>query len=218
MTADLRVPGVYAIEHAGTKRAYVGQALNILDRWTRHRRALRNGRHDNKPLQRAWTKYGEDAFTIRVLVNLSHLSGAELESVLAGYEVSEMAKRRNLYNRAKGGFGRSPVSEETRARLSVERKKMWADPAFREKRAAALALAMANPDMQRRRGAAISATRGTEEAKAMQSERTKGYWSDPEFRAKRAASLNATWADPERRARHGEALKAAWARRREPKP
>lgn len=214
MSVDLSVPGVYAIEHAPTKRAYVGQALNILDRWVRHRRALRNGRHDNKPLQRAWTKYGEDAFTIRVIADLSHLSGDELVAVLAGYEIAEMAKRKNLYNRAQGGFGRSPISDETRARLSEERKKMWADPEFREKRAAAHSAAMANPDMQRRRVAAISAARSTDEARAKQAERAKSYWADPEFRAKRSKSLNATWSDPERRERHSEAIKASWVTRR----
>lgn len=208
---NLNVPGVYAIEHAPTKRAYVGQALDIGVRWVRHRRALRNGRHHNKPLQRAWLKYGEDAFTIRVVADLGHLSGDELLSVLNGHEVAEMAKRRNLYNRAIGGVGRSSISQEMRASISAKRKAMWADPAFRAKRKAALDAAMANPDMQRRRGAAISATKSTPEFRAEQGMRAREMWADPERRASFSAKLREAWQDPEFRAKQSATRKASWA-------
>lgn len=211
---DLEVPGIYAIEHARTNRAYIGQALDIRVRWERHRRALRNGSHHNKPLQRAWVKYGEGAFTIRIVADLSHLSGDELLRVLNGYEISEMAKRKNLYNRAEGGVGRAGISDEGRKRLSEKRKALWADPEFRARRAASLAKSMLDPVMQATRAANIRAAKATPEYKAKRSAMAKAMWQDPEFRAKREKSLNETWADPERRARHGEAISRSWDTRR----
>lgn len=211
---ELSVPGVYAIEHAPTKRAYIGQAMDVRVKWERHRRDLRNGRHDNKPMQRAWTKYGEDAFTIRVVVDLSHIPEGELDALLRNVEKIEMARRTNLYNRAKGGAGRPPMSDETRKRISEKRKAMWADPAFRERRAAALAKSIANPTMQATRAANIRAAKATPEYKAKRSAMAKAMWADPEFRAKREKSLNETWADPELRKRHGEAVSRSWDTRR----
>jgi group I intron endonuclease len=212
--SELSVPGIYAIEHVPTRRAYVGQAMNIRVKWERHRRDLRNGRHDNKPMQRAWTKYGEDAFTIRVVVDLSHIPEDQLDALLRSTEIIEMASRKNLYNRAQGGHGRSPISAETRKRISEKRRAMWADPVFRERRAVALAKSMLDPVMQATRSANIKAAMGTDEYRAKRSAKSKEMWQDPEFRAKRNKSLNETWADPERRKRHGEAISASWDTRR----
>ncbi len=41
--------------------------MSIRGRWTKHRHALRKRRKENIVLQRAWDKYGEDAFEFRVI-------------------------------------------------------------------------------------------------------------------------------------------------------
>jgi group I intron endonuclease len=62
-----RSSGVYRILCIPTSKFYIGGAVNLRDRWNRHRHALRHGRHVNCYLQQAWNKYGEESFEISVL-------------------------------------------------------------------------------------------------------------------------------------------------------
>ena len=57
-----RVSGIYLIFNRVNKKKYVGQAVDILDRWTNHKSLLNNNKHNNRHLQGAWNKYGESAF------------------------------------------------------------------------------------------------------------------------------------------------------------
>jgi len=59
-------PGVYAIV-CSNGRQYVGSSTTIVKRLQTHRRVLRQGKHPNRHLQRAWDKYGIGAFQFRVL-------------------------------------------------------------------------------------------------------------------------------------------------------
>jgi group I intron endonuclease len=60
--------GVYAIVNVVRGKRYVGSsAKSIKVRWWLHRTALRAGKHHSRHLQRAWDKYGEDAFSFEVL-------------------------------------------------------------------------------------------------------------------------------------------------------
>lgn len=60
-------PGVYAIRHIESARAYIGSAKNIYNRWRGHKSDLRYGNHHSPHLQNAWNKYGEAAFVFEVL-------------------------------------------------------------------------------------------------------------------------------------------------------
>lgn len=46
---------------------YIGSAIDIDARWRVHRHELRNEKHGNSKLQRAWKKYGEVAFIFTVV-------------------------------------------------------------------------------------------------------------------------------------------------------
>jgi len=60
--------GVYAIRHKISLKVYVGSAaVSIKKRWYIHKCLLRRDLHHNKHLQRAWLKYGEEAFEFIVL-------------------------------------------------------------------------------------------------------------------------------------------------------
>ena len=59
--------GIYEIRNNLNGKVYVGSSIDIERRWTEHRRALRNGQHQNVHLQRSWAKYGEDAFVFSIL-------------------------------------------------------------------------------------------------------------------------------------------------------
>jgi hypothetical protein len=60
-------PGIYSITCLPTGKAYGGQAMVVQSRWDVNRRALIAGTHGNSYLQRAWIKYGPDAFAFEII-------------------------------------------------------------------------------------------------------------------------------------------------------
>jgi group I intron endonuclease len=59
--------GIYALRLKGTDRCYVGSAVDLHNRLTRHLKALREKRHCNVRLQNAWNAHGESSFEAIVL-------------------------------------------------------------------------------------------------------------------------------------------------------
>jgi group I intron endonuclease len=51
---NVDLPGIYAIYHPETFRAYIGQAINIKFRWESHLGLLKKGKHYNRKLQKGW--------------------------------------------------------------------------------------------------------------------------------------------------------------------
>jgi len=141
--------GIYEILNTVNGKWYRGQVqadYGFEGRFKQHRAILNRGACENKHLQGAWNKYGEDAFTFRVLSTCSPEFCNDLEE----YWIGEDYNDRNVsYNKQAGGNnGRS--SEETNRKKSevakivsnrpeVRRmrskamKKKWADPTFKEK-------------------------------------------------------------------------------------
>lgn len=62
-----RTSGIYTIYSSVNGRTYIGSAVNIASRWRQHRYDLRKNNHHSQHLQRAWNKYGEDAFEFSVI-------------------------------------------------------------------------------------------------------------------------------------------------------
>lgn len=62
-----RITGIYAIEHAESGTLYIGQSVNIYQRFKKHKFELRSQTHGNSKLQNAWNKYGETAFNFVIL-------------------------------------------------------------------------------------------------------------------------------------------------------
>lgn len=60
--------GVYQITNTVNGHAYIGSAVSIYKRWRTHRRQLTQGQHTNPRLQRAWGKYGPEAFRFTMLM------------------------------------------------------------------------------------------------------------------------------------------------------
>lgn len=59
--------GIYKITCTSTEKFYIGSAVNLQTRRYDHFKTLQENKHKNPKLQRAWNKYGEDAFTFEVL-------------------------------------------------------------------------------------------------------------------------------------------------------
>lgn len=59
--------GIYIIENGISEKVYVGSSKNLYARWSDHKSRLNSNKHPNKHLQRSWNKYGQDAFTYKVI-------------------------------------------------------------------------------------------------------------------------------------------------------
>jgi group I intron endonuclease len=138
--ADTKVPGIYAIRNLINGKCYVGSAVRIARRWEVHRSGLKTGKHRCKPLQRAYDKYGKEAFSYEILEVVDVLTDLipreqywldRLESHCdkGGYNVCPVAESRlgmKMPQSAKDAIGaksrgRSP-SSETRAKIGAAHK------------------------------------------------------------------------------------------------
>lgn len=59
--------GIYKIINAANDKFYIGSAVSLRKRKARHFSELRHGKHNNRHLQRAWDKYGEQVFVFVVV-------------------------------------------------------------------------------------------------------------------------------------------------------
>lgn len=60
--------GIYKITNTVNNKSYIGSSVNIKKRFARHLSYLKNDRHENRYLMRAWEKYGEKVFIFEVLL------------------------------------------------------------------------------------------------------------------------------------------------------
>jgi group I intron endonuclease len=72
----MKKSGIYKIINVINNRFYVGSAVDLRRRKTRHFSELRTGKHNNAHLQAAWNKYGEKAFTFVIVEE--HPEGVDL--------------------------------------------------------------------------------------------------------------------------------------------
>lgn len=92
--------GVYQIEHTASGKKYVGSAVRLKRRLSKHKTDLRGGYHHSQKLQRAWAKYGESAFvfsTIELVADETELLAREqhwidtLQAVTQGFNICPLA-------------------------------------------------------------------------------------------------------------------------------
>ena len=83
--------GIYEIINTANGKRYIGSAKNFNRRWRQHRRELQSQRHGNQKLQRAWAKYGEEAFKFLPILTCQ-------PSMLLFYEQQLLDKVKPEYN------------------------------------------------------------------------------------------------------------------------
>ncbi len=97
--------GIYGIRNIINSKIYVGKTMQSFgDRWDCHKSYLRGSYHENRHLQNAWNKYGEESFDF---VILKDCTGKDLECVNQS-EIDEISKYKQLglsYNIHDGGDG-----------------------------------------------------------------------------------------------------------------
>lgn len=71
VSKELMARGIYKIINIVNNKFYVGSAVDLKRRKTRHFSELRSNKHNNRHLQAAWNKYGEQSFVFVVLEELA---------------------------------------------------------------------------------------------------------------------------------------------------
>ncbi len=136
----LTTSGVYQILCIPTAKIYVGSSLNISERWWEHRWDLRRGTHHSRYLQRAWDKYGEEAFVFSIL---EYVDDPDLlmEREQVWMDTTRCYERNYGYNlsRQVGTTRGVQLSKETRAKMSAARKGKPKSPIHVANQAASLA-------------------------------------------------------------------------------
>ena len=77
--------GIYCIINLKNGKRYVGSAIKLNERLTRHHRELIAKQHFNEHLQRAWDKYGETNFKAFIIESFDKISYEELLKIEDNY-------------------------------------------------------------------------------------------------------------------------------------
>ena len=197
----LPICGIYKITCSADERCYVGQSIDIVARWGKHKRTLRQGKHRSIFMQRAWDKHGEDTFAIEVLeeVDPPTLLLNDLKTLLTEREQVWMDRLHPEFNVAPAAgstLGMRP-SEEAK----VNWRKVIDSPEHREKLRAASKKRWERGPVSDETKAKMSAVRKgrklpprTAEARANASVAANRRWEDPEQREKMRTTTNAWYA------------------------
>ena len=88
--------GIYKIINVVTGDYYIGSSLNLCNRYKNHINKLNSQKHRNNILNRAWKKYGADAFFF-VVIEQTNLQHKELRALEQRY----LDKNKPIYNISK---------------------------------------------------------------------------------------------------------------------
>ncbi len=120
---------IYRITCTANDKFYIGSTVNVVQRWGRHRRELRQGVHVNKNMQASWNKHGEGSFVFEVVEyveNVAELLLVEqkwLDPVVGSDSCFNWALYAGAPFRGKSGLGTpnygKKFSVATRAKISA---------------------------------------------------------------------------------------------------
>ena len=202
--------GIYAIRNTVNGKAYVGSATVFRKRFSLHRRQLERGDHHAVPLQRAWIKYGRDAFIFEVLERVSDLS---LLIEREQHWIDRHIDARAAYNMAKVAGSRlgMKTSSATIEKMKAAAKgRIITDEARAKMREAALAR---SPEVAAKIAASRPRLVHTAETKARLSEAARGRQFTAEHRARIGAASKGRTHSPETKAKRLETRRARAAER-----
>jgi group I intron endonuclease len=115
-------PGIYLIFCLANQRVYIGQSQSVKSRLADHQKHLKQGKHINSYLQKAYDKYGVDMFVFR---SVEYPEDTSVESLTTReqYWIDQfdaMNPRRGFNLREAGSHGKH--TEEAKQKMSEAQK------------------------------------------------------------------------------------------------
>lgn len=194
-----RVGGVYIIFNIYSGKSYIGSSKDLKKRIRIHKRRLKINKHENPHLQRAWEKYGWNAFIFKPLLICA-------EKDLLMYEQTCMDHFKPAYNIsivAGAPMRGRRMSAESKLKMSNARRGVPKSLAHRIAMSAA----------QKGRIITAEARVKISETLKLRNLHTKQIHS-AETKAKISAGNKGKKRTPEQRARLSEIVKAQWRAKR----
>lgn len=140
---------VYRIRNLVNGKAYIGSSIHVRRRKIDHFSRLKLGTHRNVRLQRAYKKYGVEAFVFEILETVEDIKQVVareqfwIDKLACGYNIRLIAESNIGMKHApefgariaatKTGTKRPPLSEEWKRRIGESTKLALADASVREK-------------------------------------------------------------------------------------
>jgi len=119
--------GIYKITNTINGKFYIGSSKNIEHRWYIHKSQLKNGKHINIYLQRAYNKYGLNVFICDIICICDGYSSDRLLNLEQYFLDKINTKSYNLSKNAKGGDNISyhPNKEDISKKISKSLKEKY---------------------------------------------------------------------------------------------
>ncbi len=74
--------GIYKITNKVNDKCYIGESMNIEDRWQQHKKDLEDGAHHSYKLQEDYNTYGMDNFSFEILKEIDSIFNVQLQKML----------------------------------------------------------------------------------------------------------------------------------------
>lgn len=115
-----RLCGIYKITCTANNVCYIGQSINIYNRWNKHKTKLKANNHENKHLQNIYNKYGNETFVYEII----ELCSIDLLDARERYWIKCYggANSKNNCNNDSGGNKYKVCSNKTKQKLSESHK------------------------------------------------------------------------------------------------
>lgn len=166
--------GLYRITNTITGKAYIGSSNKDTNgRLIQHKSDLKAGRHFNVLLQRAWNKYGEDAFMFEHLLDFSGSYEYLIEEETKAIQALN-GKTYNILTEALPAPSLNPdvqqkikdkwQTDEYRTKVTEANKKAWSDPKLLDESSQRTKKQWENPEYRKLMSEKAKTQRAREEA------------------------------------------------------
>lgn len=203
--------GIYEIRNIVNDKVYVGSSCNIIIRFNEHKRQLRNNNHHNIKLQRAYNKYGKDAFIFTVLYEVETSEGLKNEEQkLLDLVFKDKGKVYNIAIDAIAPTRGLKHSQETiakqvalratkewKAQQSATLKEYFSNPDAIKKASEAQKLKWADPTHKKKVMEAVALARLRPEVREKRAALRRGKTNSEESKKKLSKTLLEKYSDPE---------------------
>ena len=113
-----QITGIYKISNLYNNKVYIGKSIDIPRRFSEHRSSYEWSRTPNKPLYKAFKKYGVESFSFEVIEKCTKEQLNDREKYWIKYYDSTNPEKG--YNITEGGDGHSPDEQHPNHRLTKQ--------------------------------------------------------------------------------------------------